>query len=72
MPSVLKDNPTRKDEVGLVLASRLHPHGGLRGVGGNALLGGLRAHAGSVALVVVVVPLVVVVVVDDSLVTDYD
>jgi hypothetical protein len=50
---------TREEEVGLVLAGRLQPHKGLRGVGGGALLRGLRAH-GSVALVVLVVSLVVV------------
>ena len=73
MPSVSKDNPTREDEVGLVLAGRLHPHGELRGVGGDALLRGRlvsSTHGGGDVLVVAVVPLVVVVV-NDNL-ADYD
>ena len=67
-----KDNPTREDEVGLVLAGRLHPHGGLCGVGGDALLRGrlVSTHGGGDVLVVAVVPLVVVVV-NDNL-ADYD
>ena len=50
--------------VGLVLAGRLEPHEGLRGVGRGALLGGRLVHCGGVALVVVVVVPLVVVVVD--------